>query len=304
MSNEFWLWVGFNVFVLVALGLDLGIMQRNAHEIKWREAVLRSLIWLILAMIFCAGIYFSQGYEPALNFFTGYLIEKSLSIDNLFVFLTLFSYFAVPKKHIFCILFWGIIGAIILRAIFIFIGIALFNMFHWMTYVFGVILLFAGFQLARGKTEEIHPEHNPILKLLRKFIRITPSYVNNAFFIKKSDGYWATPLFVVLVSVETTDIAFAIDSVPAVFGITTDPFIVYTSNVFAILGLRSLYFALENVLSAFRYLHYGLAAILAFIGIKMLISGYVKIPILVTLAVIIATLAVSILLSLREEKPT
>jgi tellurite resistance protein TerC len=300
--NYIW-WILFNAFVFSALALDLGIFQKKSHEVGYREAIIRSIIWMTLALIFCVGIYFTRGSESALNFLAGYLLEQSLSVDNLFVFLTIFSYFAVPKQYMHRVLFWGIISAVILRAIFIFAGIILIEQFHWMIYVFGLLVIFAGFKLAAGKSEEIDIENNYILKILRKIIPVTPNYENGNFFIKKDGRLWATPLFVVLLVIETTDVMFAIDSVPAILAITTDPFIVYTSNVFAILGLRSLFFALQKMMQAFHYLHYGLAALLIFIGLKMLLSGFIHVPVLITLGVIAFILSLSVIISLKTEAP-
>lgn len=299
--NILW-WIGFNVFVLAALMIDLGVFQKHTHVVGYREAFTRSAIWISLALLFCFGIYKTKGSESALNFLAGYLLEQSLSVDNLFVFLTIFSYFVVPKQYLHRILFWGIISAIILRAIFIFAGILLIEQFHWMIYVFGLLVIFAGIKLAYGKGEEVHPEDNFVLKNLSKIIPCTPNYENGHFFVKQGGKYLATPLFVVLVAIETTDVMFAIDSVPAILAITTDPFIVYTSNVFAILGLRSLYFALEKMMAAFHFLHYGLAAILIFIGLKMLLTDYIHIPVTVTLAVVASILSLSVIISLKTPK--
>jgi tellurite resistance protein TerC len=300
--NYIW-WILFNAFVICALVLDLGIFQRKSHEVGYREAIIRSIIWMMLALVFCLGIYMTLGSEPAVNFLAGYLLEKSLSVDNLFVFLTIFSYFAVPKQYMHRVLFWGIVSAVILRAIFIFAGVVLLEQFHWMIYVFGLLVIFAGIKLGSGKSEEVHPENNYLLKLLRKVIPVTSDYEDGCFFVKKEGRYWATPLLVVLIAIESTDIMFAIDSVPAILAITTDPFIVYTSNVFAILGLRSLYFALQKMMQAFHYLHYGLAAILIFIGLKMLLSDFIHIPVLVTLGVVAFILSLSVIISLKTKAP-
>lgn len=303
MTDVIW-WVGFNIFIVAALALDLGVFQRRSHAINTREALLRSGVWIGLALLFCLGIYATRGSVPALNFLTGYIIELSLSVDNLFVILSIFTYFAVPKPYLHRVLFWGIISAIILRAAFIFAGVALFNTFSWMTYFFGLLLIVTGIKLALSKDEEVHPEKNLVLMLMRKFIPVIPTYEGNFFFVKKGTQYWATPLFVTLLVIETSDIMFAIDSVPAILAITTDPFIVFTSNVFAILGLRSLYFAIEGMMEVFHYLHYGLALILILIGIKMLFAHHYEIPISVTLisvAVILTTSIVASLLFPQQE---
>lgn len=299
---DIYVWVFFNLFVIGMLILDLGVFQRKSHTIGTSEALLRSGIWAGLALLFCLGIYITMGSEPALNFLTGYLLEQSLSVDNLFVFLTIFTYFAVPKQYLHRILFWGIISAIILRAIFIFAGVVLFSLFHWTAYLFGILLILAGLKLGSNPGQQMNPEGNIMLKLLGKLVPITHSYENGYFFVKKSGQYSATLLFVVLVSIESTDVMFAIDSVPAILAITRDPFIVYTSNVFAILGLRSLYFALEGMMQAFQYLHYGLAALLVLIGVKMLLVDYVQVPILFTLASVAVILSVSIIASLIKTQ--
>lgn len=298
MSNTAWAWVLFNLFVVAALAFDLGVLQKRQHSISFKEALCRYAVWVGLALLFAFGIYKYRGPEDGLNFLTGYLIEMSLSVDNLFVFVSIFSYFSVEKRYVHRVLFWGILGAIVLRIIFIFAGVILINKFHWVIYVFGILIILAGIKMLKGSSEEIHPEHNPVLKLFRKLMPVTNEYHGQHFFIRRGGLYWATPLFIVLLMVETSDVMFAIDSVPAILAITTDPFIVYTSNIFAILGLRSLYFALENMMQIFHYLHYGLAAILIFIGIKMLLVDIVHIPILVALGVVIGILVISIMASL------
>lgn len=303
MSNEVIAWIAFNLFVLVMLILDLYVFHRDSHVIKFKEALLGSAFWISLALIFCGGVYYVRGTEPALNFLAGYLLEKGLSCDNLFVFLVIFSAFAVPERYLHRILFWGVFGALVMRAIFIFAGVVLIHHFSWMTYFFGVVLLATSAKLLLSKADApIDLEKSWVLQLLRKVIPITSTYENEHFFVKKEGQWWGTPLFAVLVMIETTDIIFAIDSVPAILGITTDPFIVYTSNVFAILGLRALYFALSHLMKTFHYLHYGLAFLLAFIGVKMLIAGYVNIPISVALLVIAATLGIAISLSVLLPK--
>ena len=302
MGTDIYIWIAFNLFILLMLALDLGIVNRKAHEIGFREAITWSAVWIVLALLFCFGIYYTKGADSALKFLAGYLIEKSLSVDNLFVFLLIFSYFSVPKKYLHKVLFWGVLGALIVRIIFIFGGILLIEYFHWATYFLGALLVVMGFKLAFKKESEVHPENNIVLKLFRKLIPITKDYVEDNFFVRLDGRLWATPLCVVLIIVETTDIIFAIDSVPAILAITRDPFIVYTSNVFAILGLRSLYFALSGLMQACHYLHYGLAFLLTFIGIKLALADFVKIPILVTQAIITTTLAISIAVSFLFPK--
>ena len=291
-------WIGFNVFVLAMLALDLGVFHRKAHEIKFKEALAWTVVWIALALCFNALVYRMWGSQVGLQFLTGYLIEKSLSVDNVFIFLLIFTYFKVPAKYQHEVLFWGIIGALVCRAIFITVGIALLEHFHWLIYVFGAFLVFTGIKLAMEKNKEIHPERNVVLRLFRRMMPVTDHYQGGKFFVRKDGRTWATPLFVVLLVVETTDVIFAVDSIPAILAITKDPFIVYTSNVFAILGLRALYFVLAGVMEKFHHLHYGLAAILGFVGVKMLVSELYKIPVAVSLGFIAAALAVSIAASL------
>jgi tellurite resistance protein TerC len=296
------LWAGFILFVLALLALDLLVFHRKAHEIKLKEALIWSGVWVILALAFNVGIYLLQGRQQALEFLAGYLVERSLSMDNIFVFLIIFSYFKVPQKFQHEVLFWGILGALIMRAAFIAGGITLINQFHWIIYAFGAFLIFAGFKMAFGKEKEIHPEKSLTLRLFRRIMPVTQDYQNGRFFIKTAGRWFATPLFVVLLIVETTDVIFAFDSIPAVIAITRNLFIVYTSNVFAILGLRALYFALAGIMKFFHYLNYGLAVILVFVGIKMLIADVYKIPTEVSLAVIAFILLISIFASIRWPK--
>lgn len=293
------LWIGFNAFVLAMLALDLGVFHRKSHEVGVREALTWSAVWVTLALVFNAGLYFFRGPTPALEFFTGYLIEKSLSVDNIFVFALLFSYFAVPKLYQHRVLFWGVLGALVLRAFFIVAGAALLAKFHWILYVFGGFLILTGAKMALFSDKEMDPAENPVLKLIKRLIPVTPEYHGKSFFVRQGGKLWATPLFLVLVLVETTDVIFAVDSIPAIFAVTRDPFIVYTSNVFAILGLRSLYFLLAGVMGKFRYLKLGLAAVLVFVGIKMTAVDFVKIPGLVSLGVIALCLTVAVVASLR-----
>ena len=298
MTQEIWLWIGFSVFVLAMLALDLGVFHRKSHTVSMREALTWSGVWITLALLFNAGIWYWKGSTKGLEFLTGYVVELSLSVDNLFVFLLIFGYFKVPAQYQHKVLFWGILGALVMRAIFIGAGIALIQKFHWIIYVFGGILVISGLKMAFEKDKEVHPEKNPMLRLFRRFMPVTSEYHGGSFFVKQSRLWVATPLFIVLLMLETTDLVFAVDSVPAVLAITTDPFIVYTSNVFAILGLRSMFFALAGVMKLFHYLHYGLAAVLVFVGGKMLLAGYYKIPTLASLLVIIGLLAVAVVASL------
>jgi tellurite resistance protein TerC len=303
MSKQILPWILFNIFVLAMLALDLGVFRRDARVVKIREALLWTGVWVSLALIFNLGIYFWRGHQAALEFLTGYLVEESLSADNIFAFLMIFSYFRVPQHYQRKVLLWGIIGALIMRAVFIVAGITLIRQFHWIIYLFGAFLVFAGIRMVFQKEAEIHPEKNPVLRIFRRFMPVTNHYEDGHFFIKKAGRYFATPLFVVLLFVETTDIIFAVDSIPAVLAITFDPFIVYTSNVFAILGLRSLYFALAGMMQLFHYLHYGLSAVLVFVGVKMLLADLYKIPTATALGVIAALLIISVITSLvRPQK--
>jgi tellurite resistance protein TerC len=301
-DTSLWLWVGFNAFILAMLALDLGVFHRKSHEISVREATIWSGVWIALAMVFNAGIWYFRGGEAGIQFFTGYLIEKSLSVDNIFVIALIFGFFAVPKIHQHRVLFWGILGALVMRAIFIVAGAALLARFHWIIYIFGAFLLFTGIKMALHRHEEIHPEHNPVLKLVRRLVPVTNDYHGGHFFVRHADKLMATPLFLVLVLVETTDLIFAVDSIPAIFAVTEDPFLVYTSNIFAILGLRSLYFVLAGVMDKFVYLKPGLAAILVFVGAKMLLTEVYKIPATVSLLVVVSILAVAVIASLRKNR--
>ena len=290
-------WVLFLVFVIIMLFLDLGVFHKTSHVVKVKEALIWSAVWIGLALLFNAGIYFWAGRQKALEFFTGYLIEKSLSVDNIFIFVLVFSFFKVPPLYQHKVLFWGILGALIMRGIFIFAGVALIRRFHWIIYVFGAFLVYTGLKLAFGKETEVDPEHNFVLRWFRKAMPVTKDFVGGNFFSRNQFGLAATPLFLVLLVVETTDVLFAADSIPAILAITRDPLIVYTSNVFAILGLRSMYFALAGMMDIFHYLHYGLALILTFIGVKMLISNYYAIPTGWALGTVACLLALSILAS-------
>ena len=298
-------WILFNLFVVAMVALDLGVLNRRSHRIGFREALAWSGFWIALAAAFAVLVLLWQGRAPALQFVTGYVIELSLSVDNLFVFLVIFRYFKVPDEYQHKVLFGGILGALLMRGVFIVAGVGLISRFSWITYAFGALLVYSGFKLLRQGETEIHPEKNPVLRLFRRAFPVTPEYVGGQFFTRR-DGLYATPLLVVLLVVETSDILFAVDSIPAVFAITLNAFIVYTSNVFAILGLRSMYFALAGMMDLFHYLHYGLSVVLIFIGIKMLGSHYLNIPTGWALAFVLSVLGVSILASLLspQQKPT
>lgn len=296
-------WTVFAILVLVFLALDLGVFNRKAHVVNVKEALLWTGFWVTLAMLFCGGVYWFEGHHKALEFLAGYLIEYSLSVDNLFVFLMIFGYFQVPPQYEHKALFWGILGALVIRAVFIFAGVALIERFEWIIYVFGLFLIYTAAKMAVSKDREVHPEKNPVLKGLRRIMPVDNSFDGGRFFLVKNGVRHATPLFAVVLALETTDILFAVDSIPAVLAITTDPFIVYTSNVFAILGLRSLFFALSGLMRIFHYLHWGLVVILSFVGVKMLLSHLVKIPVFVSLGVIVGVLLLSILASVLWPKP-
>jgi len=278
------------------LALDLGVLNRRPHSIGFREALGWSVMWVALAIAFAVVVYFWHGRTASLEFATGYLIELSLSIDNLFVFLVIFRYFRVPGELQHRVLFWGILGALITRGAFILVGVGLIRQFDWIIYIFGALLVWSGFKLLRQGDTEIDPEKNPVLKLFRRWMPVTDEYVGNKFWVRQS-GLYATPLVVVLLVVETTDILFAVDSIPAVLAITLNAFIVYTSNVFAIMGLRSMYFAVAGMMDYFEYLHYGLSAVLVFIGGKMLLSHYYKLPTHIALATVLGVLLISVLAS-------
>jgi len=302
--DRLFLWAAFHVFVLGMLAIDLGVFHRKAHTVTAREATAGCLVWVTLALLFNAGIYIWLGSEKALEFFTGYLIEYSLSVDNLFVFIIIFSYFTVPAAYHYRVLFWGILGALIMRGAFIGTGALLLQHFHWVIYVFGAFLVFTGIKMLTKLESSVHPENNPVIRMLRRLMPLSSQYEGQRFFVKR-DGRWAaTPLFVVLLVVESTDLIFAVDSVPAIFAVSRDPFIVYTSNVFAILGLRSLYFLLAGVMDLFVYLRYGLGVVLGFVGVKMMLVDVYKIPIGVSLGVVAGILAVSIAVSLLAQPKT
>lgn len=305
MIDQLWLWVGFNIFVLTMLALDLGVFHRQAHVVSFRESIAWTVVWVALALLFNGGVWHFYGSQKALEFFTGYLIEKSLSVDNVFVFALLFSYFAVPAVYQHKVLFWGILGALVMRAVMIAAGAALITRFNWIVYLFGAFLILTGLKMIIKREEEIHPERNPVVRWFKKLVPVTTDYRQDKFFVVEGGVRHATPLFVVLLLVEVSDLIFAVDSIPAIFAVTTDPFIVYTSNVFAILGLRSLYFALAGVMNKFHYLKIGLGVVLAFVGVKMLLAHTAwKLDTLISLAVVAGILAISILASLvRPARP-
>lgn len=315
MDGMIWLWIGFNLFVLAMLALDLGVFHRHAHVVSVKEAAVWSVVWIGLALVFNTGIYFFwdqlaptstySNREAALAFFTGYLIEKSLSVDNIFVFVLIFTYFAVPAAYQHRVLFWGILGALVMRAILIAVGAALLKEFHWIIYVFGAFLIFTGIKMARHRNEELHPERNPVVRLFRRLMPVTDQYSGERFFVRQAGRLAATPLFLVLLMVESTDLIFAVDSIPAIFAVTSDPFLVYTSNVFAILGLRSLYFVLAGMMHKFHYLKIGLSVVLTFVGLKMVLIDVYKIPTAVSLGVIASILMVAVVASLyRAQRNT
>jgi tellurite resistance protein TerC len=295
------LWTGFTAFVLAMLALDLGVFHRKSHEVGFREALTWSVVWVSLALIFNYGVYHYYGPERGLEFLTGYLIEKALSVDNIFVFLMLFSYFSVPAAYQHRVLFWGILGALVMRAIFIALGAALLAKFHWVIYIFGALLVVTGIKMLRtGGSHDIHPERNPVYRLFRRFVPAVDSYRADRFIVREGGRWVATPLMAVLVAVEATDLVFAVDSIPAIFAVTSDPFIVYTSNIFAILGLRAMFFLLAGVMDKFQYLKVGLALVLTFVGTKMLLTEIYKIPIGASLGVVAALIAGSVIASLLK----
>jgi tellurite resistance protein TerC len=299
-----WLWAGFIAFVLAMLALDLGVFNRKAHEVHAKEALVWTAVWISLALLFDAGIYFWFGPQRALEFLSGYVIEKALSVDNIFVFIVVFSAFAVPAKLQHRVLFWGILGALVMRALFILLGAVLLRRFHWVSYVFGAFLVYTGIKLLVQREHEEHPERNPLFRLFRKLVPSVSDYREGRFTVVEAGKRYATPLLLVLVSIEATDIVFAVDSIPAIFAVTKDPFIVFTSNIFAILGLRALFFALAGIMGKFHYLKIGLSLVLMFVGAKMLAASVIEIPILASLLVICALLGGSIIASLlRPVEP-
>lgn len=298
MDASLGLWIAFSVGVLALLAVDLGLAQRANRPVTRTEAAVWSMVWIGLALVFNAGIYYTSGSELALEFLAGYLIEKSLSVDNIFVFLLIFSYFSVPLAYQRRVLLWGILGALVMRGVFIAVGATLLHYFHWIIYVFGGFLIFTGVQMLRAGDEQTDPENNPVIRLVRRILPVTDDYEEQRFFVRRQGKLFATPLLVVLLSVESTDLMFAVDSIPAIFAVTDDVFIVYTSNVFAILGLRALYFLIADVLDLFVYLRYGLGVVLGFVGVKMLLVDTYPIPIGISLSVIAAVLTVAVAASL------
>ena len=303
MHNVWW-WVGFNALVLGLLALDLGVFHKESKAVTVKEGLAWSAVWITLAILFGVGIGFTMGHQSALEFFAGYLVEEALSVDNLFVFIMIFGFFRIPAALQHRVLFWGILGALVMRGLMIGVGAVLIARFHTVIYLFGAFLVFTGIRMAFQGESQIEPESNPVIRLVRRIFPVTTKFHDDKFFVReplKPGGairLVATPLFVVLVLVETTDIMFALDSIPAIFGVTKDPFLVYTSNVFAILGLRSMYFVLAGVIGKFHLLKYGLSVVLAFVGVKMLLSGVYAIPIGISLGVVAAVLVSSVLLSL------
>jgi tellurite resistance protein TerC len=295
-------WLLFNVFVLIMLVLDLGVFHRKAHEVSLKEALTWTFVWILLALIFNAIIFYWRGRQQALEYFTGYLIEKALSVDNIFVFIMIFTYFQIPSKYQHKVLFWGILGALIMRVVFIFAGVALIEKFHFSIYFFGALLIYTGYKMFNHNNARIQPDKNPLIRFLKRIMPLTPHLEEDNFSVKINGKRYATPLFLVLILIEASDLIFAVDSIPAILAITQDQFIVYTSNVFAILGLRSLYFALAGVVQRFWLLSYGLAVVLVFVGIKMLLIDLYKIPIEWSLIFIASIITGSILLSLKIKR--
>ena len=292
------LWVGFVAFVLGLLALDLGVFHRTAHEVRFREAFTWSVVWVSLALAFNAGVYYWFGPEKALEFLAGYLIEKALSVDNVFVFLVIFSYFAVPAAYQHRVLFWGIVGALVMRAAFIVLGAALLQSFHWVIYIFGALLVITGAKMLRAGDDQLRPERNPLYRLFTRMVPSVSDYRGARFAVRENGRWVATPLLLVLVAIEGSDLVFAIDSIPAIFAVTRDPFIVFTSNIFAILGLRAMFFMLAGVMHRFEYLKTGLAMVLAFVGTKMLVADIYEVPIGISLSVVAALIGGSVIVSL------
>jgi tellurite resistance protein TerC len=292
----------FAAFVVLFLVLDLGVFHRRAHAVRLKEALAWVAVWVSLAMAFNLWVWLNAGSEKGLQFLTGYLIELSLSVDNLFVFLAIFSYFAVPAILHHRVLFWGIVGAVLMRLVVIAAGVALVSRFQFVLYIFGAILIFTAYRLMFSKQEGVHPERNPVVRLFRRFFPVTGAYEGSRFLVIRERRLWATPLLIVLIVVETTDLVFALDSIPAIFGVTTDPFIIYTSNVFAILGLRAIFFAIAGFMELFRFLRYGLAAVLGFIGCKLMIMKWIHVSTGLSLGVVGSLLVLSVLASILIPK--
>jgi tellurite resistance protein TerC len=303
MGISIYFWIGFHVFVFIMLALDLGVFHKHTHKVPVKEAVVWSSVWITLALLFNLFVFFEFGRTQALEFLTCYVIEYSLSVDNIFVFILIFSYFAVKAQYQHKILFWGIIGALLMRGIFIFAGVALINRFHWIVIIFGGFLVFTGIRMLIQKETEVDPEKNAIIRFFRKFLPVSQSLEGDKLFIRQNQRLYATPLFLVLVIIESSDLLFAVDSIPAILAISKDTFIVYTSNILAILGLRSLYFAVAGIMGYFRYLKVGLAFVLSFVGLKMLASYFhFEISIVLSLVIIISILVISILASVLIKR--
>ncbi|MFI5251085.1 MAG: TerC family protein [Bacteroidota bacterium] len=300
--GEYGILIIFGIIIVIVLALDLGVFQKKAHFPSMKEALAWSVAWIILSLLFNVYVFFTLGHVKGLEFFTGYLIEKALSVDNIFVFIVILTYFAVPKELQHKVLFWGVLGALLFRGIFIVLGAALIANFHWILYLLGAFLIYTAVKLAFQEGIEIEPENNPVLRYFKKHFPITDGYEGTHFFRRRDNRQYITPLFLVLVVIETSDIAFATDSIPAIFAISKDPIIVFTSNIFAVLGLRSLYFVLANFMKKFHYLQIGLSIVLGFIGAKMLVEHWIEIPIAISLCVIFGILLISILLSILRTK--
>ena len=303
MTDTTWLWIGFNLFVLAMLAIDLGVFHRKSHVVTFKESMSWTVVWVTLALVFNVGVWHFAGPQKGLEFFTGYVIEKSLSVDNVFVFALLFSYFAVPPLYQHKVLFWGILGALIMRAVMIVGGAALITKFSWIIYIFGAFLILTGIKMIVKRDEEMHPERNPVVKWFKRLMPVTSDYRGDKFFVRENGIRMATPLFVVLLLVEITDVIFAVDSIPAIFAVTTDPFIVFTSNIFAIMGLRALYFLLADMADRFHLLKYGLALVLVFIGGKMLVMPWFHMPIQWSLTIVASIIAASVVASLALSNP-
>lgn len=307
--NHLWGWIGFNAVVLALLFFDLVLLHKKSSNPSVKHAAIWSVVWVVLSLSFAAGVYNTMGHKAGLEFLTGYLIEYALSVDNIFVFVLIFAYFKVPKQYQHRVLFWGILGALLLRGGMIIAGAALVSRFEWILYIFGAFLVFTGFRMAMQKSEaDYNPERDPVLRIARKFMPVTKEYYGEKFFVQQLDARGilrraATPLFIVLILVDTTDVIFATDSIPAIFAVTRDPFIIYTSNICAVLGLRALYSLLASVVDKFRYLKLGLSLVLMFIGAKMLVDHFYPMPIIGSLGVVAAILVTSVLASLRWPRP-
>lgn len=312
MVESIWLWVGFMIFVFAMLAIDLGVFHRKAHAVGMREAATWSVVWIALSLLFNLGIYFfwhdlvplseySNG-EAATAFLTAYIIEKSLSVDNIFVFVMVFTYFAVPASFQHRVLFWGVLGALVMRGALILAGTALIREFEWVLYIFGAFLIYTGIRMARMDDSQVEPDKNPVVRWVRRWIPVTDTYEGQSFFVRHAGKLMATPLFLVLIVVETTDLIFALDSIPAIFAVTQDPFIVFTSNVFAILGLRALYFLLAGMVDKFRYLKLGLSVVLIYVGVKMVIADFYHIPTAWSLGVVAGVISLSVIASLLVSR--